>query len=166
MMVALMGVCGLLYWIIMTVFNAAWISRVDILDNQSISYLKWCCAKNVFRSIGIIFQLCIFIKCDPLFGRRVNVRENPHVHFILPALMASFLSVFIMAVMDGHTKIVEELIESSGISSILITLIKVSEPLYLGYTLHLFLHFYIVYSHTKLLEVRLEKGLELNPLVT
>ena len=80
--------------------------------------------------------------------------------------MASFLSVFIMAVMDGHTRIVEELIESSGISSILITLIKVSEPLYLGYTLHLFLHFYIVYSHTKSLEVRLEKNMEMNPLVT
>ena len=51
-MVAMMGIVGFLFWIVMATFNGAWVRKVP-LDPRSLHYLKWSCAKNVIRSIGI-----------------------------------------------------------------------------------------------------------------
>ena len=153
LMVAMMGIIGFLFWIVMATLDGAWVRKVP-LDQRSLDYLKWSCAKNVIRSIGIVFQLYIFIKCDPHYGNRTNVRNKMSRYFLIPSLMFSLLSVFVMALMDGHSEIVEELVEDSQISPVLVGLLKVAEPLYLGYCLHLFLHFFIVYTNVRSLKVK------------
>ena len=101
-----------------------------------------------------MFQLYIFIKCDSRFGNRPNVKGKTGKYFLVPALMFSLLSVFVMAIMDGHSEIVEGLVHASQMSPVLLGLLKVSEPLYLGYCLHLFLHFFIVYTNVRSVDIK------------
>ena len=78
--------------------------------------------------------------------------------------MLSFLSIFVMAIMDGHVQTVENFLESSNVCSSVVAFMKVSEPLYLGFCLHLFLHFFIAHNNLKKLEFD-QCGLEMKPLV-
>ena len=146
-MVAIMGVTGFIFWFIKTLLNAVWVNNISNLSPDQTSYLKFSCAKNLMRFIGILFQLFLFIKADPFIGCRENIRMKRVSYFILPALMLSLLSVFVMSVIDSYSGIVEGLIANSGISETLMILLKAGEPIHLGFTLHVFLHFYIIHEN-------------------
>lgn len=73
-----------------------------------------------------------------------------------------------MGVMDGQNKLIEELIASSGVDTVLSAVMKVSEPLYLGFCLHVFLHFFISYNNVRSLKPVVCVGngqIEMDPLV-
>ncbi|XP_057293890.1 uncharacterized protein LOC130622446 [Hydractinia symbiolongicarpus] len=148
-MVAVMGITGFVFWVIKTILNAVWAIKIIGLTSEQLEYLEWSVAKNGLRSVGILFQLYFFIKSDPFIGCRKNVKKNALSYLILPALMLSLLSVFIMTVIDSYTGIVEGLIEHSGISEATMALLKAGEPIHLGFCLHLFLHFFIINNNMR-----------------
>ena len=69
--------------------------------------------------------------------------------FLLPTLMLSLLSVFIMTVIDSYSGFIEVLIEESNLDTALNTLFKAGEPIHLGFCLHVFLHFFIIHNNMK-----------------
>ena len=148
-MVAMMGIVGFLFWIMLSIFSATWAIVIQNLSPEYFELLKWSCAKNFLRSLGILFQLYIFMKSDPYIGCRNNMRKRKLIYFILPALTLSLLAVFIMAVIDTHSEVIELLIDNSKINHVLMVLLKAGEPLYLGFCLHLFLHFLIINNNMR-----------------
>lgn len=143
-MVAIMGVVGFLFWVIKSGLNVTWTTMTNRFAAERLDYLHWSAAKNSFRTIGILFQLYIFMKSDPLIDCRFEVRNNALNFFLLPALMLSLLSVFTMTVIDSYSGFIEVLIENSGLNVVLSTLLKAGEPIHLGFCLHVFLHFFII----------------------
>ena len=112
-------------------------------DNRTTE--RRCSCRSGFQILNsLLFQLYIFVKADPFIGCRNNVKAKTISYFTIPALMLSLLSIFIMAVIDSYSGIIEGLVSNAGLSMALMALLKAGEPIHLGFCLHLFLHFFII----------------------
>ncbi|KXJ19148.1 hypothetical protein AC249_AIPGENE11814 [Exaiptasia diaphana] len=72
-----------------------------------------------------------------------NISRKIH-HLLVPAMMLTLLSIFLGCVIDQYNGKVEHLIKNSNIDPALLGFFEGAAPIHLGFTLHMFLHFYIM----------------------
>jgi hypothetical protein len=141
-MVGFMGAVGFVYRIMTSLFCLLWSFQTS--NKQQQSYLIWNSSKDAARSISIIFQLYFFVKMGPHFCQETRNRGRRICHLLVPAIMLALLSTFVSSIIDQYNGEVEHLIDHSRLDSVVIAFFNAAVPIHLGFSLHMFLHFYII----------------------
>ena len=145
-MVGFMGAVGFVYWVMKACFCFLWSfnSITTPVEESSHPYFVWTSIKDAARSIGMLFQMYFFMKMGPNYCTQPrNISRKIH-HLLVPAMMLALLSIFVGCVIDQYNGKVEHLIKHSNIDPALLGFFEGAAPIHLGFTLHMFLHFYIM----------------------
>ncbi|KAL9975531.1 hypothetical protein ACROYT_G012701 [Oculina patagonica] len=116
------------------------IDRIDIHDPP---YFAWVSAKYVARGISTAFLMGLFLKVDV----RSLAQKNPDVkmnHFLVPAVMLAILGTFSETLIDQYVGPVDSRLRCEIKDLSLDILFEVGPPMYLGFLIHMFLHFLII----------------------
>ena len=140
-MVGFMGAIAFMFWLMKGWFCALWASRMSN-HGELFSYLTWTSSKNFVTTVGVLFQLCFFIKMGPNFG--VQPRDSKAKHFFIPLVMVSLLAIFFSSIVDQYDGKVEEFLGEANLNEAVLTFLKAAAPIHLGFCLHMFFHFFIM----------------------
>ncbi|XP_078365455.1 uncharacterized protein LOC144649749 isoform X1 [Oculina patagonica] len=143
-MVCFLGSVGITCWMIKAPIPGYWaataIDRIDIHDPP---YFAWVSAKYVARGISTAFLMGLFLKVDV----RSLAQKNPDVkmnHFLVPAVMLAILGTFSETLIDQYVGPVDSRLRCEIKDLSLDILFEVGPPMYLGFLIHMFLHFLII----------------------
>ena len=143
-MVCFMGSIGFIYWFVKASYCGLWASKYSSADAEFHKYLTWTTLKNFIYAITILFQLNFFVKMGPHYGcDRENSRQRAK-HFYVTTIMMALLSLLISFVVDEYNGRVEKLLEQAHVSETMSAFLKAAAPIHLGFSLHMFLHFFIM----------------------
>ncbi|XP_031571763.1 uncharacterized protein LOC116305900 [Actinia tenebrosa] len=142
-MVGFMGAVGFVFWLMKSSFCFLWTfsTMSKPADKATKSYLAWTSVKDLVRAIGMLFQLHFFVKMGPHYSRNIGRRMY---HLLVPAIMLALLSIFVACVIDQYNGRVEHLINQSHLDPSITSFFEAAAPIHLGFSLHMFLHFYII----------------------
>ena len=144
-MVCFMGTIGFIYWFVKASYCGLWASKYSSTDSEFHEYLTWTTLKNFIYAITILFQLNFFVKMGPHYGcDRGNSRQRAK-HFYVTTIMMALLSLLISFVVDEYNGRVEKLLDQAHISSTMSAFLQAAAPIHLGFSLHMFLHFFIMH---------------------
>ena len=146
-MVGIIGGVGFTFMIIRTLMTASLAKyyRKTIAP----TYLAMSAAKNCFNALGLLFQFYIFMRVSfDICSHPPNNRKVVN-HFLVPALTLTQLSIFITAVIDEYNGIIEELLAIANLNPAIVFFLDIGSPMYLGFCLHMFLHFLIIRRNMK-----------------
>ena len=147
-MVTLMGVVGVVFWIIRSSLTCIMATRM-ISHGPTFNYLCWISTTNIVRTTGVIFQLFFYFRIAPSTGLRVEICERSISHLLLPLMMLCQLSVFVNTVIDSYSYVVETFVDEVGLNAVTSVAYKVGEPLHLGFCLHIFFHLMVVNNNLR-----------------
>lgn len=140
-MIGLMGAVGFVYRVMKASFCIIWASEAR---GELQSYLFWNSSKEATRAISVVFQLYLFVKVGPHFCQEARNRRRSICHLLVPAVMLGLLSTFISCIIDQYYGEVEYLINHSQLDPSMTSFFNAAAPIHLGFSLHMFLHFYII----------------------
>lgn len=156
-MVALMGVFSIAFWLLKAFIITIW--RIKIPENilnmylakfqTDSSYLIWQAVKCIMRALFINLQIVLFMKIDSSIGRHRKIFEDKWNHLFLPVIITGLLSIFINSLSDSFSGFVEQNVRISGFSSVVRILYNSGMPIHLGFCIHLFMHFLIIYNRMR-----------------
>ena len=141
-MVGIMGGIGFVFMIIraLMTLNLATYYRHRI-DN---TYLAMSAGKNCLNGIGLLFQFYVFMRVPFNICSHVPNSKKLLNHFLVPALTIVQLSIFVTAIIDEYDGDVEKLLSLANLDPAIVFFLDVGSPVYLGFCLHMFLHFLII----------------------
>lgn len=113
-------------------------------DIEFYQYLSWTTVKNFAYAIVIIFQLYFFVKMGPHFGCDRESSRQSAKHFYVTTIMMALFALLISLVIDEFNGRVEKLLAEAHISSTMSIFFQAAAPIHLGFSLHMFLHFFIM----------------------
>ncbi|KAJ7379330.1 hypothetical protein OS493_016564 [Desmophyllum pertusum] len=144
-MVCFMGGIGFIFWFVKASYCGLWASKYSASNNTELfQYLTWTTLKDFTYAIAIIFQLYFFVKMGPHFGcDQESSRQRAKLFYVTTIMMALF-SLVISFVVDEYNGRVEKLLAQAHISNTMSTFFQVAAPIHLGFSLHMFLHFFIM----------------------
>jgi len=143
-MVCFMGAIGFIYWFVKASYCGLWATKYSSTDVEFHQYLTWTTLKDFIYAITILFQLNFFVKMGPHYGcDRENSRQKAK-HFYVTTVMMALLSLLISFVVDEYNGRVENLLDQAHISKTMLAFLQVAAPIHLGFSLHMFLHFFIM----------------------
>lgn len=145
-MVGFMGAVGFVFWVMKACFCFLWSFNSIITPTEEAShpYLVWTSIKDAVRAIGMLFQLHFFVKMGPNYcTQAINIRRKIY-HLLVPAMMLGLLSIFVCCVIDQYNGRVEHLIQQSNMDPAVMAFFEAAAPIHLGFSLHMFLHFFIM----------------------
>lgn len=144
-MVGFLGTISFVFWFMKAVFCSLW--TVEYSNKPAYStyhYLAWTSIKDYVRAFGILFQLHFFVKMGPAFCLSNEHHRRGVNRVLVPAIMLVLLSLFVAAVIDQYDGIVEELLAKASLHQVIRVYFDVAAPVHLVFSLHMFLHFYII----------------------
>ena len=108
------------------------------------TYLIYTSVKNSSRIVGILFQFYLFMRVSiHVFSKKAN-RSEALNNFLMPVLLIVQISIFLTAVVDLHHNEVEKILAKSDLDVSVQFFLDVGAPIYLGFCLHMALHFSII----------------------
>ena len=119
------------------------------------SYLAMCAGKNCLNALSLLFQFFMFKRVSFTVCSHPPNSNKVINHFLVPALIMAQLSIFITAVIDEYNGIVEELLARANLNPAIVFFLDIGSPIYLGFCLHMFLHFLIVRRNMTTKKVRI-----------
>lgn len=143
-MVCFMGTIGFIYWFVKASFCALWASRYSSIDTEYYEYLTWTTVKNFVYATTILFQLNFFVKMGPHYGCDRESSRQRAEHFYVVTVMMALLSLLISFVVDEYNGRVENLLNQAHLSKTMSAFLRAAAPIHLGFSLHMFLHFFIM----------------------
>ncbi|XP_057302564.1 uncharacterized protein LOC130636749 [Hydractinia symbiolongicarpus] len=145
-LMASMGICGVLFWCLKGTLASTWAARSRRIPHNTAQYdyLCWNAIKFWCKPFSIVYQIYVFVKLDFYSACSDSMKRRKINHFLFPLLMLGFLSVFLNAIIDAYTGIIETLAKNSKMNILYLTVYQCGSPLHLGFCLHLFLHFYTI----------------------
>ena len=144
-MVCFMGTIGFIFWFMKASYCCLWAYKYAASSNTELSeYLVWTTLKNFSYAITVIFQLFFFVKMGPHFGCDQERSRLSAKQFYVCAIMMALSSLVISFVVDEYNGQVEELLSHAHISSAMSAFLEAAGPIHLGFSLHMFLHFFIM----------------------
>ena len=142
-MVCFMGTIGSVFWVLKASYCGSWASKISS-NHELHDYLTWTTVKNVFYATTFFFQLQFFMRMGPHYGcKRENSRQKAK-HFYVVAVMMGLLSLLISFVVDEYYGHVESLLHKANLSTTMSAFLQAAAPIHLGFSLHMFLHFFIM----------------------
>ena len=141
-MVGIMGGIGFVFMIIraLMTLNLATYYR-HRLDN---TYLALSAGKNCLNGLGLLFQFYLFMRVPFNICSHAPNSNKLSNHFLVPALTIVQLSIFVTAIIDEYDGVVENLLSLAKLDPAIVFFLDVGSPVYLGFCLHMFLHFLII----------------------
>ena len=144
-MVCFMGAIGSIFWFFKASFCGLWTYRYsNVFDNEMFHYLTWTTFKDFVYAVGIVFQLVFFVKMGPHFGCGQESSKRRMNHFLVTTVMMALLAMLISFVIDEYNGLVEDLLCQANIGNTMKMFFKAAAPIHLGFSLHMFLHFFIM----------------------
>ena len=144
-MVCFMGTIGFIFWFMKASYCGLWASQYSSTANSEIhQYLTWTTVKDFTFSITILFQLYFFVKMGPHFGCDRESSRQKAKHFYVTTIMMALFSLLISFVIDNYNGRVEKLLAQAHISNTMSIFFQAAVPIQLGFSLHMFLHFFIM----------------------
>lgn len=144
-MVCFMGTIGFVFWFMKASYCCLWAFKFAASSNTELSeYLVWTTLKDFSYAITVIFQLYFFVKMGPHFGCDQERSRLSAKQFYVCTIMMALLSLVISFVVDEYNGQVEELLDRANISNPMSTFLQAAGPIHLGFSLHMFLHFFIM----------------------
>lgn len=143
-MVCFMGAIGFIYWFVKASYCGLWAAKYSSMDRELHIYLTWTALKNFTYAITILFQLNFFVNMGPHYGCDRESSRQKAKHFYVTTVMMALLSLVISFVVDEYNGRVENLLDQAHISQTMSAFLKAAAPIHLGFSLHMFLHFFIM----------------------
>lgn len=144
-MVCFMGTIGFVFWFMKASYCCLWAFKFAASSNTELSeYLVWTTLKTFSYAITVIFQLYFFVKMGPHFGCDQERSRLSAKQFYVCTTMMALSSLVISFVVDEYNGPVEELLDHANISNAMSTFLQAAGPIHLGFSLHMFLHFFIM----------------------
>ena len=142
-MVCFMGTIGFVFWFVKASYCGLWASKIS--NNHELrDYLTWTTLKNFFYATTILFQLQFFVKMGPHYGCDRESSQQKAKHFYLVMVMMGLLSLLISFVVDEYNGHVDSLLHKANLSKTMSAFFQAAAPIHLGFSLHMFLHFFIM----------------------
>ena len=142
-MVCFMGTIGSLFWVLKASYCTLWVSKIS--NNHELhDYLAWTTVKNVFYATTFFFQLQFFVTMGPHYGCDSENSRQKAKHFYVVMVMMGLLSLLISFVVDEYYGHVESLLHKANLSTTMSAFLQAAAPIHLGFSLHMFLHFFIM----------------------
>ncbi|XP_015755156.1 PREDICTED: uncharacterized protein LOC107334699 isoform X2 [Acropora digitifera] len=143
-MVCCFGAVGFLCWIMHAAIAGYWAVtshyRSDIGDRALTS---WDSLKFGVRGLSTAFIMYLFTKVNA----QAFPQQNPDVksnHFVVPVIMFGILSTFAETLVDQYVGAIDSAIRCETKEQIVKILLEAGLPMYLGFLIHVFLHFFII----------------------
>ena len=144
-MVCFMGTIGFIFWFMKASYCCLWAYEYAASSHTELSeYLVWTTLKDFSYAITVIFELYFFVKMGPHFGCDQERSRLSAKQFYVCAIMMALSSLVISFVVDEYNGQVEELLAHAHISNTMSTFLQAAGPIHLGFSLHMFLHFFIM----------------------
>lgn len=144
-MVCFMGTIGFIFWFMKASYCCQWAYKYSTSSNTDLfEYLIWTTLKDFSYAITVIFQLYFFVKMGPHFGCDRESSRLRAKQFYVCTIMMALLSLVVSFVVDEYDDRVEELLAHAYISNTMSTFLQAAGPIHLGFSLHMFLHFFIM----------------------
>ena len=142
-MVCFMGTIGFVFWVVKASYCGLWASEIS--NNHELrDYLTWTTVKNLFYATTFLFQLIFFMKMGPHYGCDRESSQQKGKHFYVVVVMMALLSLLISFVVDEYYGHVESLLHKANLSKTMLAFLQAAAPIHLGFSLHMFLHFFIM----------------------
>ncbi|KAL9975528.1 hypothetical protein ACROYT_G012698 [Oculina patagonica] len=143
-MVCCMGAVGFTCWMMKALIACYWAATVH--DRSDVgadpSYPRWDAPKFIVRSVTTAFLMGLFMKVNArAFSQRNPTRRINH--FLIPAIMLALLSMFAESLIDQYLGL-EEILRCEIEEQSMKILFEAGSPMYLGFLLHVCLHFVII----------------------
>ena len=142
-MVCFMGTIGFVFWFVRACYCGLWAYKVSN-DHKLHDYLTWTTVKDFFYATTILFQLQFFVKMGPHYGCDSENSRQKAKHFYVVMVMMGLLSLLISFVVDEYNGHVESLLHKANLSKTMSAFLQAAAPIHLGFSLHMFLHFFIM----------------------
>ncbi|KAK2559707.1 hypothetical protein P5673_017797 [Acropora cervicornis] len=143
-MVCCFGAVGFLCWIMHAAIAGYWaVTADDRHDIKDRSYATWDSVKFGVRGLSTAFIMYLFT----VVNAQAFLQQNPGVksnHFVVPVIMFGILSTFIETLVDQYVGAVDSAIRCETKEQIVKILLEAGLPMYLGFLIHVFLHFFII----------------------
>ncbi|XP_078365410.1 uncharacterized protein LOC144649720 [Oculina patagonica] len=143
-MVCCLGAVGLICWIMKGTISGYWAyaenDKINIADRP---YFAWFAAKCATRGISTAFLMGLFLKVDV----RSVPQKNPDVkmnHFLVPTMMLAILGAFLETLIDQYVGPFDRRLRCEIKEPSLDIVFEAGPPMYLGFLIHMFLHFLII----------------------
>ena len=144
-MVCFMGTIGFVFWFMKASYCCLWAYKYAASSNTELSeYLVWTTLKDFSYAVTVIFQLYFFVKMGPHFGCDQERSRLSAKQFYVCTVMMALSSLVISFVVDEYNGQVEDLLDQAHISNTMSTFLRAAGPIHLGFSLHMFLHFFIM----------------------
>ena len=157
-MVGIMGGVGFTFMVIRSILTSSMISYYKGTTLET--YLALTALKNCSRAIGVLFQLYLFMRVSiRVCSKKANKGKTIN-HFLIPSLLLVQIAVFVTAIVDQYNGKVEKILAKSDLDSSVRFFLEAGAPIYLGFCLHMFLHFLIVRKRMITTKVRVSYLLE------
>ena len=142
-MVCFMGTIGFVLWFVKACYCGLWASKIS--NNHELhDYLTWTTVKDCFYAATILFQLHFFMKMGPHYGCDRESSRQKAKHFYVVMVMMGLLSLLISFVVDEYNGRFQSLLHKANLSKTMSAFLQAAEPIHLGFSLHMFLHFFIM----------------------
>ena len=143
-MVCFMGTIGFVFWFMKGSYCCLWTFKFAASNTELSEYLAWTTLKTYSYAITVIFQLYFFVKMGPHFGCDRKSSRLSAKQFYVCTIMMALLSLVVSFVVDEYNGPVEKLLAHANISDAMSTFLQAAGPIHLGFSLHMFLHFFIM----------------------
>ena len=144
-MVCFMGTIGFVFWFMKASYCGVWAFKFAASGNTELSeYLTWTTLKIYSYAITVVFQLYFFVKMGPHFGYDQERSRLSAKQFYVCTIMMALLSLVVSFVVDEYNGPVEKLLGRANISNAMSAFLQAAGPIHLGFSLHMFLHFFIM----------------------
>ena len=146
-----MGFYGTIFWTIKTIASACWTVRAKGCNHWLYNYLFWTTFKNGHYPFLQLVQIFVFLKISnvAVITQQDSFKKVKQVYFLVPFLMMTALAIFGNLILSEYTFYVEKLAKKAEFSTVTEVIYATGSPLALGFSLHMFLHLFIVYNQIR-----------------
>ena len=146
-----MGFYGNVFWITRAIALACWTVRSRSCNSFLYNYLWWTASKDAHFPFLQLFQIYLFLQISNVeaITQQVKFKKEKWIYFLVPFLMMTALAIFGNLILSEYTSYVEKLATNAEFSTVVEVIYATGSPLSLGFSLHIFIHLYIVYKHIR-----------------
>lgn len=150
-LIVLMGFYGTVFWIIKAIAITCWTVRSRTCNTFLYNYLWWTVLKDIHFPFFQLFQIYLFLQISNVGAiiEQDRFKKEKAIYFLVPFLMMSSVAIFANLIISEYTYYVEDLAKNAKFSTVVEVIYATGSPLSLGFSLHMFIHLYIVYNHLR-----------------
>jgi hypothetical protein len=149
-LMVIMGLFSIIFWTMKATAEAVWAVRAYAVNDHLFQYLTWTALKDYHLPFTQMFQIYLFATLNMKQVRRQSFKSDLSTFFLVPFLMFSALAIFFNLVINEYTFYIEDLVKEADLSTVLQVLYVTGSPIGLGFSLHIFVHFFMLHDQMSL----------------